>query len=106
MSNAARPPKGQGQENAPFSQKISDFIRKYRTIIIAILGTAILAVVIVAVWSTIHGSAVKASTAKLEKAADDYAALSEEEDQAKKAELEKALSADLDAIIAKWPRLY
>ncbi len=104
MSNVARLPKD--QENASFSQKISDFLRKYRTIVLAVLGAAVLAVIVVALWSAIHGAAVRNSTARLEKAQASIAALADEKDEAKKAELEKAAVADLDAIAAKWPRLF
>jgi tetratricopeptide (TPR) repeat protein len=106
MSNASRSPKGQDQEKSSLSLKISDFLRKYRIVLLAVLGAAVLAIVVVALWSTIHGSAVKASTAKIEKLDDDIAAYSAEQDQAKKAELEKAIASGLDEVIGKWPRLY
>lgn len=94
------------QEQLSFNQKVSDLIRKYRTALLIVLGAILLAVIVVALWSAIHGAAVKSSTLKLEKVEDDVVALSSEQDATKKAELEKTVSADLDAIIAKWPRLY
>jgi tetratricopeptide (TPR) repeat protein len=106
MSNVARAPKAQEQDKSSLSLKISDFLRKYRIVLLAVFGAALLAVIVVALYSAIHGSAVKASATRIEKIEDDFAAYYGEEDQAKKAELEKAIGASLDEIAAKWPRLY
>ena len=106
MSNVARSPKAQEYEKKTASQKISDFLRKYRTVLLAALGAVVLAVVGVALWSWMHGAAVKSSTAKMEKIETDYTAWAAESDTAKKADLEKALATGLDEIVAKWPRLF
>jgi len=106
MSNAARPQKAQENDKKSLSQKISDFLRKYRVIAISVLGAIVVAVVALALWTWIHGAAVKASTAKLEKVEGDIAALASEQDAAKKAELDKSVAAGLDELIAKWPHLF
>jgi tetratricopeptide (TPR) repeat protein len=106
MNNVARSPKAKEHEKKAASQRISDFLRKYRTVLLAVLGAIVLAVIAIALWSWIHGAAVKSSTASMEKVEADYTTWSSEQDAVKKAELEKTIAAGLDEIVAKWPRLF
>jgi hypothetical protein len=48
MSNVVRPPKAKENEKKTTSQKITDFLRKYRTVLIAVFGAVVLAVIVVA----------------------------------------------------------
>jgi len=106
MSNIARSRKAEGKEKLTLSQKINDFLRKYRTLVLAVVGAALLVVIVVAIWSFVHASAIEASTTKLEKVQDDVATLAFETDQAKKDALQSTITGELDEIIAKWPKLY
>jgi len=107
MDNPARSSKAKAEENKKtFYVKFADFLRKYRYAVLALFGAAILAVVGVAVGTAIKDSAVKASTARLEKLDADFAAYSSEQDAAKKDALEKALLASADDIARRGPRLY
>ncbi|HRY56210.1 MAG TPA: tetratricopeptide repeat protein [Spirochaetia bacterium] len=106
MSNAARAHKGQEQESLSLAQKIADFLRRNRKAFIAAAAAVLLAVAAVAIWSAIHSSAVKNSSSRLEKLEADIAALSSEQDAAKKAELEKAVAAGLDEVAATWPSYF
>jgi tetratricopeptide (TPR) repeat protein len=106
MSNVARSSKAQENDKKSISQAISDFLRKYRVIFLALLGAIVAAVLVIAIWTWIHSATLKASTARLEKVEDDMTALSSEQDATKKAELEKSIAAGLDEIIAKWPRQF
>jgi tetratricopeptide (TPR) repeat protein len=106
MSNITHARRGQESENASFSQKISDFLRKYRAIFIGALGAVLLAVLVVATWSMVHNASVKNSASRLEKLESDISAMGSEADAAKKAELEKSALSGLDEVAAKWPRSF
>lgn len=61
---------------------------------------------VLAVVTGVRDSAVKASTARLEKLDADFAAYSGEQDAAKKESFEKAFFASADEMIKRGPRLY
>jgi tetratricopeptide (TPR) repeat protein len=106
MDASARPPKVKSSEKKTLYVKLSDFLRKYRVIVLIIFGAALVAVIGVAVGTAIKDSQLKASTASLEKLDADYSAYSSEQDQAKKADLEKSFISLADQLIKKWPGRY
>ncbi|MBL8967187.1 MAG: tetratricopeptide repeat protein [Spirochaetaceae bacterium] len=106
MDTAIRPPKHEAEEKKTFNQKLADFLRKYRTILLAVLVAAVVAVVGVAVWTAVSNSRANASTARVERLTEDMSAWAAEQDAAKKAEAEKALVAGLDEVVATWSRSF
>jgi tetratricopeptide (TPR) repeat protein len=104
MDNAARSPKAQAEEKKRLAHHVSDFLRKYRVVLLGVLAAVVLAIIAIAVWTAVNSAGLKASTAAIEKVEDELQAWQAEQDTAKKAELEKGLTASLDSVIAKWPR--
>jgi tetratricopeptide (TPR) repeat protein len=107
MESSARPPKAKSEEKkkTPYV-KFGEFLRKYRVPVLVVFGAGVLAVLAVAAGTAITDSALKASTARLEKLDADYQSYSSEQDTTKKAALEKALLPSIDAIVKKGPRLF
>ncbi len=107
MDSPARPPKAKPEEKkkTPYLM-FADFLRKYRVPVLVVFAVAVLVVLGVLVGTMIHDSAVNASTTRLEKLDADFSAYSGEQDQAKKAELEKVLVASADDIIRRGARLF
>jgi tetratricopeptide (TPR) repeat protein len=107
MDNAAaRAPKAKATEKKSLYAKLADFLRRFRVVIISVFGAAILAVVAVAAISAINSAQLKASAASLEKLEADYSSYSTEQDQAKKAELQKSFLVSADAVAKKWGKRY
>jgi tetratricopeptide (TPR) repeat protein len=106
MDTSARPTKAKSSEKKTFYVKFSDFLRKYRMIVLIIFGAALVAVVGVAVSTAIKDSQLKASTASLEKLDADYSTYSSEQDPAKKADLEKSFITLADQMSKKWQGRY
>ena len=107
MDNPARPPKARSEEKKKtLYVRFADFLRKYRAVVLAFSGAVVLAVLVLAVVTGVRDSAVKASTARLEKLDADFAAYSGEQDAAKKESFEKAFFASADEMIKRGPRLY
>jgi len=102
MDNPTYSPKARATEKKTTYTKFADFLRKYRVIILVAFGVAMLALIGVAVGTIISEAALKSATAGMEKLDADYAAYEAEQDQAKKAELEKALTASADSAITQW----
>jgi tetratricopeptide (TPR) repeat protein len=102
MDATARPPKSKSSEKKTLYVKLSEFLRKYRMVVLIVFGLAILAVIGVAVGTAIKDSQLKASTASLETLDDDYAAYSSEQDQSKKADLEKTFLASVEKVSKRW----
>lgn len=105
MDNPAHAPKAKGEEKkkTPY-HKFHDFLRKYRIPVLIAFGAALFAVVVVAIGTIFIDSNLKAATARLEKLEADYSAYVAEQDEVKKAELEKGLSASIDGLIKRSPR--
>jgi len=106
MDATTRAQAGRSAEKKTFYTRLSDFLRKFRVIIIAAFAAIVLAIAVIAIVSAINEGAANASSARAEKLVDDYDAYLGESDQAKKAELEKAVLASADEIASKWPRLF
>jgi tetratricopeptide (TPR) repeat protein len=102
MDSPAQSPKARTSEKKTPYTKFADFLRKYRVFVLVAFGVAMLALIGVAVGTMISGAALKASTAGMEKLEADFALYEAEQDQAKKAELEKAFVASADEIAKKW----
>ena len=102
MDSPAFSPKSRPAEKKTTYTKFSDFLRKYRMVLLIVFGVALLALIGVTVATIASDSALKASTASMEKLDADYAAYEAEQDQVKKADLEKALLASADAVAGKW----
>jgi tetratricopeptide (TPR) repeat protein len=102
MDASPRSPKAKSSEKKTLYVKFSDFLRKYRAIVLIVFGAAVLAVLGVAAGTMIKDARLKASTSSLEKLDADYSTYASEQDQAKKAELEKSLVASAEALAKKW----
>jgi len=102
MDSQVHSPKAKSSEKKTVYMKFSDFLRKYRMVLIVAFGVAMVALAVVAAMSIISESALKASTASMEKLEADYGAYEAEQDQTKKAELEKSLAASADEIVGKY----
>jgi len=108
MDSASRSSKAKAaaEEKNRVTNLVSDFLRKYRVILLGVLAAVVLAVIVVAIWTAISEGQAKTATIGIEKAEDALAAYQGEQDQSKKADLEKNLLASLDKVISSWPRLY
>jgi hypothetical protein len=106
MDASARPPKAKSSEKKTLYIKLSGFLRKYRMVVLIVFGLALVAVIGVAVGTAIKDTQLKASTASLEKLDADYSAYSSEQDQVKKAELEKAFIVSAEQVGKKWQGRY
>jgi tetratricopeptide (TPR) repeat protein len=104
MDNPARSPKA--KEKKTIYVKFSDFLRKYRILVLALFGAALLALIGIAVGTALSDASLKASTSSMEKLDADYAAYSTEQDQTKKTDLEKAFLVSADNVIKQWPRRF
>lgn len=105
MDSPVHSPKGKKEQKTLYVI-FSDFLRKYRVVVLAILGLAVAAVVAVAVVTAVRDSQLKASTLGLEKLDADYSTLSSEQDDSKKADLQKTFLASADKVIAQWKGQY
>jgi tetratricopeptide (TPR) repeat protein len=106
MDSVPASPKRPAEEKKTFLQIVSDFIRANRVALLAILLGIIVVLVSILVFTSVRGAIIQSSTSRIEQLEDDAAVYESEQDQAKKAELEKALIAGLDETAAKWPKLY
>jgi tetratricopeptide (TPR) repeat protein len=105
-NSAAHSPKAKaGEKKTPY-MKFHDFLRKYRVFVLCAFGAAMLALVGVAVVTAISDATVKAATASMEKLDADYSAYQAEQDQAKKADLQKSFLASIDGVVKKWPHSF
>lgn len=105
MDNQAHSSKSKNDQKSLYL-KFGDFLRKYRIIVLAVFGAAVLAVIGVAVGTAIKDGQTKASAASLEKLEADYSIYASEQDATKKAELGKTLTASADKIAKQWKGRY
>jgi tetratricopeptide (TPR) repeat protein len=106
MDSRARFPKAKPAEQKTPYERFSEFLRRFRLLILALFGAIVLAIIAIAVIQAIGDAQLNASTASAEKLDADYAAYRSEQDQAKKADLEKSFLASADTAIKQWPRRY
>jgi tetratricopeptide (TPR) repeat protein len=102
MNSPEKSPKTKSAEKKTLYMKFADFLRKNRLLLLIVFGVAIIALVGVAAFTIVSEQSLKASTASMEKLDADFEAYQSEQDQAKKAELEKALVASADSVAQKW----
>jgi tetratricopeptide (TPR) repeat protein len=105
MDSPAHSTKSKNDKKGIYS-RFGDFLRKYRIAVLVVFGVAVLAVIGVAVGTAISNGRVAASATRLEKLDADYAALSSEQDAAKKAELEKAFVAATEQVAKQYKGQY
>jgi tetratricopeptide (TPR) repeat protein len=93
-------------EKKSFNESLEDFLRGNRTLLI-VVGVAILVGIAgLAIGSAVSSAAAISSTQRIEKLSEDFSSWASEQDATKKAAAEKTLVANLDTVVAKWPRQY
>jgi tetratricopeptide (TPR) repeat protein len=102
MDSPDKSPRAKPAEKKTAYMKFSDFLRKNRIVVLGAFAVAMLALVGIAIYTFASDQALKAATASMEKLEADYSSYEGEKDQAKKAELEKALIASADEAAKKW----
>ncbi|MDP2816626.1 MAG: tetratricopeptide repeat protein [Rectinemataceae bacterium] len=105
-NNNARKMPGQPEGKKTLVVQISDFIRKYRVVFLAVLAALLVVFVVIVLWTTIASATLRNSTIAMEKAEKDFTAWKAENDQAKKDELLAGLSKSLTGIENKWSRSF
>lgn len=106
MDKATRPAKVKTAEEQHIAHHIADFLRKFRVVLFGILGAVILVLIVVAIWTAVTESRMKASTLAIENAENQLSSYQSEQDATKKAALEMSLKTSLDKVIASYPHLY
>jgi len=87
-------------------QKLSDFISKNRVIFLSIAGLVLAVLLFVGIYTVVSSSVANNSSRAMEQARTKIASWNTESEEAKKAELEKAILVDLDAVAKKWPKTF
>lgn len=87
-------------------QKLSDFISKKRVIFLSVAGAVLAVLVFVGIFTVVSSSVANNSSRAMEEARTKIASWNSESEVAKKAELETAIIADLDAVAKKWPKTF
>ncbi len=105
-STAAKPANAAPEEKKSLTDKINEFFTKNRTAIIAAVGAILAVIVIIGAYTLISNSVAENSSRAMELARTKLEQWGQESDETKKTELESAITADLDAIIKKWPRTF
>jgi TolA-binding protein len=90
-------------EEKNFVDNVSDFIGKHKVVFIAAAAAVVAALLFIGIFSIVSNSVANSSARAMEQARDKITAYGAESDAAKKADLEKALIVDLDAVVKKWP---
>lgn len=100
----------QSTEQVPFRTQVkvslSNFLQKYRGVLIVGIGGVIVIVIALAVWTHVDAATKVDFAAKIEKSQSDFAAWQGEGDEAKKAELAKVLEDELVVIQKTAPTGY
>lgn len=97
---------GRAAEKKSFYASLSDFLRTYRLAVIGLFAALVIAAAAIAIASAVGESAAEASTARAEKLIEDYTSYLSESDEAKKAARESEITATIQEITTKWPRLF
>jgi TolA-binding protein len=85
---------------------VSNFLQKYRTLLLGLVVAAVLVTGGLALWTQVDAATKNAFAAQIEKSQADYVSWQAEADVSKKAELGKSLEAELADIQKKAPRGY
>lgn len=92
------------KEKISFSDKIADFIRANRTLILSIGIAIVVAIVAIGLYTSISDNIATASSRAMDLADQKLQQWSQETDEQKKAEEETALISEFDTIAKKWPK--
>lgn len=93
-------------EKKTFSEKLSDFLRANRILLLSILGALVLGIAAVAIVTGITNAQANSSSERIEALTQDLGTWASEQDPNKKAEAEKLLVASLTEVTTKWPRQF
>ncbi|MEI8092918.1 MAG: tetratricopeptide repeat protein [Spirochaetales bacterium] len=85
---------------------LSNFLQKYRTVLIGIVAVIIVVLVGLAIWSQIDASTKKDYASRIEKSQDDFVSWQSESDLTKKETLGRALEDELSAVERNAPVSY
>jgi tetratricopeptide (TPR) repeat protein len=100
----------QTAEPLPFRTKlkvsITNFLQKYRTVLIALVGLIIVVVAVLAIWSQVDAGTKVTFAGQIEKSESDFATWAAEVDAGKKADLAKTLETELADIEKNAPAGY
>lgn len=86
--------------------EISNILQKYRSLLLGLVAAAILVVISLAIWTQVDAATKADYAAKIEKSQGDYTSWKTEADATKKADLGKALEAELVGIEKSAPTGY
>ncbi|MGB4572159.1 MAG: hypothetical protein WBH97_04965 [Rectinemataceae bacterium] len=106
MDTKVKPSKAAKVEEKTFVQKLSEYVRKHRKILIAISAVIVAAVLAIGIYSVVSNSRAEKAAEAMETARTNITAWSGEADEAKKTELKTALVAELETLAKKWPRTF
>lgn len=106
MATTVRTPAVEKGEKKRFSQKLDDFLRAQRTVLIVVLAVIVAAVAFLAIYSAVRNSRINSSTQRIEQLASDFSSWAYNEDAVKKAEAGKSLTSSLEEVTKKWPRQF
>lgn len=100
----------QNTDSVPFRTQlrvaISNFLQKYRTTLLAVVGLAFVVVISFAIWTQVDAASKNDFAAKIEKSQADYTSWLSEADPTKKADLAKVLETELAEIQKSAPTGY
>lgn len=91
------------KEKKSFSEKLADFIRANRVLILSIGIAIVVAIVAIGLYTSISDNVATASSRAMDLADQKIQQWSQETDEQKKTEEETALIAEFDTIAKKWP---
>lgn len=94
------------EEPKTLSDKIGEFIRKFRSVILSVIVAIIIVIAIILIWSGISSSRTNAAAAAFEAAEKSFSTWSSEQDQVKKDALVAGLEKDLTTLTLKWPKTF
>lgn len=106
MDNKATIIRPDTEEQEGFAQKVSEFVIKKRVIFLTAAGAVLAVLLAVGIYSLVSNAAAENSSRAMEVVRGKITAWNSEKDEAKRAEIETALLADIDNIVKKWPRSF
>lgn len=91
-------------ENKTFAERLGEYIASHRMLILGIAIGIALALAGVGIYSAVSENAAAASSRAMESVETKLEEWSKETDETKKADLEKTILADIEALSKRWPR--
>lgn len=104
--NVRREAAAQPEEKKTLSDKVVEFIRKYRKIILIALGVIAAVILIVLVWTGISSSRVNAAAKAFDAAEKSWTTWQSESDETKKNTLVPDLEKQLDTLVSRYSGSY